>query len=160
VTCLRKGGVAPSCVAVDAMLGWLARWLRIIGVDARYGDRPDDELAETPCLLVTRDRELFRRRRGPAVLLLTEDHVAWISALIRALGVEPFRRTRCPKCNAELVEIPCAEAERRVGHPVRSPRCWACPNCGSIYWEGSHWRGIKKVVDEALRKPVDCPETH
>jgi|GEM_PF-1159674 Uncharacterized conserved protein len=109
------------------MLGWLARWLRIIGVDARYGDRPDDELAETPCLLVTRDRELFRRRRGPAVLLLTEDHVAWISALIRALGVEPFRRTRCPKCNAELVEIPCAEAERRVGHPVRSPEMLGLP---------------------------------
>ncbi|MGC9170349.1 MAG: Mut7-C RNAse domain-containing protein [Thermoproteus sp.] len=158
VTCLRKGGAAPSCVAVDAMLGWLARWLRILGVDARYGEQSDEELAETPCLLVTRDRELFRRRRGPAVLLITDDHVVWISALMRTLGVKPFEKTRCPKCNAELEEIPCAEAERRAGHPIRSDRCWACPNCGSVYWEGSHWRGIREVVEKAAKTPVDCAE--
>lgn len=145
-------------MAVDAMLGWLARWLRIIGVDARYGQLSDEELASTGCLLVTRDRELFKRRRGPAVLLLTDDHVEWIAALIGIMKAEPFKETRCPKCNAKLVEVPCSEAENAVGHPVYSNKCWKCPNCGSVYWEGSHWRGIRKVVDEALRKHVICAE--
>lgn len=158
MSCLYKGGPPPNCVAVDAMLGWLARWLRIIGVDARYSLASDEELASTRCLLVTRDKELFKRRKGPAVLLLTDDHVEWISALLRILEVEPFKETRCPKCNARLVEAPCPEVESIMGHPVRSSKCWRCPSCGSAYWEGSHWRGIRKVVDEALRRRVVCAE--
>ncbi|MEL9990985.1 MAG: Mut7-C RNAse domain-containing protein [Thermoproteus sp.] len=156
VTCIYKGGAVPRCVVVDAMLGWLVRWLRIVGVDARYGDLPDEELASTPCLLVTRDRELFKRRRGPAVLFLTDDHVAWISALIRLLGVEPLKESRCPKCNFKLVEIPCEEAERRVSHAIHSNRCWVCPNCGSTYWIGSHWVGIRKTIEAAIKRQVIC----
>ncbi len=158
MSCIYKGGSAPRCVAVDAMLGWLARWLRILGVDARYGQLSDEELASTECLLVTRDRELFRKRRGPAVLLLTDDHVEWISALIGILGVKPFENTRCPKCNSVLVEVPCSEAEKIAGHPIYSKKCWRCPSCGSVYWEGSHWRGIRMVLDQAIRRQVICAE--
>lgn len=157
--CRYKGGVAPNCVVVDAMLGWLARWLRIIGIDTAYGDAPDEELARTSCLLVTRDRALFERRRGPALLLLTEDHVEWLSALIHLLNVKPFVESRCPKCNTVLREAPCSDAEALVGHKIYSNRCWICPNCGSVYWEGSHWRGLRTTVKEALQRDVRCEKT-
>jgi uncharacterized protein with PIN domain len=155
VTCILKGGPA-KCVAVDAMLGWLARWLRILGVDAPPVGESDEELLSTPCLLVTRDRELFRRRKGPALLLLTDDHAAWLSAVINALGITPFRESRCPKCNALLYRVDCEEAERAVGHRVASAVCWRCPNCGSYYWLGSHWRGILSTVQRALERGDRC----
>lgn len=40
-----------------------------------------------------------------------------------------------------------AERERRG---PRGP-LWACPDCGQVYWEGGHWRNIRRILDEARR---------
>jgi len=24
---------------------------------------------------------------------------------------------------------------------------WRCERCGKLYWQGSHWRGIRKRLD-------------
>lgn len=158
VTCVYKGDLSSAkCVVVDDMLGWLARWLRIIGVDVPpTAGRTDEELASTPCLLATRDRELFKRRKGPSLLLLTDDHVAWLSAVIKILGLSPFNTTRCPLCNSPLIKVDCSEAERAVGHKILSTTCWRCPTCDNYYWPGSHWRGITQTVAKALIAAVEC----
>ncbi|MFN4046405.1 MAG: Mut7-C RNAse domain-containing protein, partial [Acidilobaceae archaeon] len=28
---------------------------------------------------------------------------------------------------------------------------YLCTKCGKAYWEGSHWRNIRRVIDEARR---------
>jgi uncharacterized protein with PIN domain len=156
VACELKGSPRADCIYVDAMLGWLARMLRILfGARVVYSPgASDSELAATDCLVVTRDEELFRVRRGPTLLLRTDDHDAWIAAFLR-LGFRPFERTACPACGGELVEVDCGEAERAVGHAVVSERCWRCTSCGHYYWVGSHWRGLRELVERARRADVD-----
>ena len=154
-------GNLPSrahCIYVDAMLGWLARWLRMLGYDTRYDPHVgDEELASTQCLVVTRDVDLFRRRDGDVLLLVTDDHVAWIAAVSIVMGfpVEvDFARTRCPLCNTPLVEVPREAAD--VPPRVISDRFWKCPRCGKAYWVGSHWKRIGEVLGRASEIASAC----
>lgn len=153
--CLLKGQ-PTSCVHVDAMLGWLARWLRLaFGIEAAYSPHADDKaLLQSPCLVATRDVGLFHARKGPTLLLLTEDHVRWIAAFI-ALGYKPGA-TRCPTCGGPLDPVDCAQASVAVGHPVISSRCWRCAICGRHYWRGSHWRRIEATLAKAQASEVNC----
>lgn len=145
------------CIYVDAMLGWLARMLRILfGAEVLYSSSiGDSELLKTNCLVVTRDEELFRQRRGPTILLKTDDHVKWIAVFLR-LGMRPFEKTRCPECGGELVKVSCSEAEAAVGHAIQSASCWRCVNCGKYYWVGSHWRRLRQLVREAEEVRAEC----
>jgi len=31
-------------------------------------------------------------------------------------------------------------------------RFYVCPSCGKVYWEGSHWRNIRRILEEARRR--------
>lgn len=161
VDCIVKGEIRLNCVYVDSMLGWLARMLRILfGLKVVYNPSAEDSgLAGTECFLVTRDEELFNRRKGPALLLKTDDHVKWIAAFIK-LGVTPFEKSLCPLCGGELVEIDCNEAMRLVGHEIRSAKCWRCTVCGHVYWVGSHWRRLRALVEEANAITLECLRTY
>jgi uncharacterized protein with PIN domain len=131
--------------------------LRILfGVPAVYSaELKDAELAETECFVVTRDKDLFRRRRGSTLLIATDDHVKWVAAFLK-LGLKPFTKSACPVCGGALAEVSCKEAERAVGHEIHSNRCWRCVFCGRFYWVGSHWRGLRRLVEEAEKTMVDC----
>ncbi|MFN3804238.1 MAG: Mut7-C RNAse domain-containing protein [Pyrobaculum sp.] len=148
--CIIKGAPHLGCIYVDSMLGWLARFLRIVfGLKVTYSPNIDDvELLKTQCLVVTMDEELFKNRRGPTILLKTGDHIVWISVFL-SLGAKPFEKSTCPTCGGELAEVTCKEAESHVGHEIRSSQCWRCTSCGHIYWRGSHWRGIYDTVERA-----------
>ncbi len=147
---------------VDAMLGKLARWLRLLGHDAEYGrDASDEELlrraGEEGRVLLTSDVELFRRalQSGVEAFLVRgrteEERLAELSS---AFGIElevDLRRSRCPKCNAPVVEVPKEEVRGLVpeGSWRRYDRFWRCTGCGQIYWQGSHWSNIEAVLSRA-----------
>lgn len=142
------------CVVVDAMLGWLARWLRMLGLDTRYDPNVSDEelINEEECVIVTRDLQVFKSARGPAVLLLSDNHVEWLAAVAQALGMDlevKWDRTRCPHCNTPLVLVDRQDVEGKVPPRVKSTLYWSCPSCGQVYWVGSHWRNIERVLREA-----------
>src|SRR5262249_10770147 len=68
---------APRFVA-DAMLGRVARWLRVLGFDVVYDPTLHDaalvQLAEADDrILLTRDRQLLRDRRPPRAIEITSD---------------------------------------------------------------------------------------
>lgn len=157
VDCLIKGEVDLSCVYVDSMLGWLARMLRILfGIKTLYAPDADDaDLAKTTCVVATRDEELFKARRGPTILLKTEDHVKWIAVFIHA-GARPLEKSLCPICGGELAEVDCADAEVAVGHKIMSNKCWRCTSCGKTYWRGSHWRRLEALLEQARATAVQC----
>lgn len=131
--------------------------LRILfGLKVIYSsDLGDTELLNTECLVVTRDEELYKTRRGPTILIKTDDHVKWISIFLR-LGLKPFEKSRCPLCGGDVVEVSCREAEKAVGHRIFSEKCWRCTSCGRYYWVGAHWRRLKKLVEEAYETTLDC----
>lgn len=137
---------------VDAMLGKLARYLRMCGYDAAYtldrGIEDDDAILATAegegRRIVTRDASLATRA-GDAVLIESRD----VDGQLRELRDAGFELTltspdRCGRCNGALV--PVGEGEETPGYapyPGERP-VWRCPDCGQHFWRGSHWDDVEE----------------
>jgi uncharacterized protein with PIN domain len=139
---------------VDAMLGTLAKWLRILGYDAVYDPGLDDyqlmRLARAEDrVLLTRDRELARRRGVRVLLVESEDLDAQIQQVFADLDLRPARSfSRCPICNEPLLEIDRETARSRVPAYVAQTqdRFSHCPACQRVYWRGTHWRRMDEQL--------------
>jgi hypothetical protein len=145
----------PPRLLVDAMLGRLARWLRLMGYDAAYWrDGSDEELMAAARaegrLIVTRDHALAGRRGVHALLVPAESLDEQIAEVQAALGGHPEPFTRCPECNGALAELPHAAARDLV-----PPYVWhtqsqfrRCPGCGRVYWKGTHWPAMVTRLEQ------------
>jgi hypothetical protein len=151
--CTAKG--ATPRVIVDAMLGKLAKWLRLAGYDAAYWrDGSDNELiaharAENR-LIVTRDHQLAGRRRVWALLIAAEALDEQITEARSVLGGTPQPFSRCPECNGVLDDLP-----RDAARDLVPPYVWhtqtefrRCPDCERIYWKGTHWPAVQARLAE------------
>lgn len=144
----------------DAMLGRLARWLRVLGLDTLYDEvNPDPVLVQTADeedrVLLTRDRHLLRELRPVRAWEVTEDApLAQLRDVVRRFDIGFPRElfTRCLVCNTPLVELGESEAlalvpdrSRGLPGPVRR-----CPACGRVYWQGSHARRMRAALERSL----------
>jgi uncharacterized protein with PIN domain len=158
VRSLRSG--AESRFFADAMLGRLARWLRILGFDCAYESAiADAELvrraAREERVILSRDRALPEEWRISGIQLLeSEGLVEQIREVVRAFDLGGAVRifSRCNECNEPLRAAAKAEVAGRV-----PPRILAtqeafreCPACGRVYWEGSHTEHMRRAVDAVL----------
>jgi uncharacterized protein with PIN domain len=142
---------------LDAHLGRLARYLRLLGFDCLYqNDFHDDDLArissEQQRTLLTRDRILLQRKvitrgyfiRATQPLQQTVEVLRRfdLSGDIRPLG-------RCIRCNGLLEEIGKDAIEARLEPRTRRyyQHFRICPDCGQIYWRGSHFRKMSRLID-------------
>jgi uncharacterized protein with PIN domain len=148
----------------DAHLGGLAHMLRMMGFDTVYDNQFHDDsivaIAEQDGRIVlTRDRELLKRRtitHGCYVhALKTEEQLREIvERLDLAHSARPF--TLCLHCNAPLHPIDKASVFERLPPRVQAnyERFSTCDVCGRVFWEGSHWRNMRRVLDDVL--PADA----
>ena len=147
----------------DVMLGRLARWLRLAGLDTVYErDLDDRQLADlarrTGRVLLTRDHELARRRGVQAILVKSD----WVSEQLKQVlpvlptGAAP-RSPRCPRCNGGLEPLGSSQAPSTVPAAVRESgtALRRCVVCGQVYWKGSHWAGISQVLAEDGSRPAE-----
>jgi uncharacterized protein with PIN domain len=144
------------------MLGALARWLRALDVDVTYDPALDDpELVERAVAegrtILTRDRRLTERRRARNHLLIRSDDVAeQLRQVLDELGLQPDPDRllgRCLRCNTPLAPIDPELARARVPPWVArtQDRFRACPDCGRVYWRGTHVRRMLARLDEMTR---------
>lgn len=142
---------------VDAMLGKLARYLRMCGYDAAYvlddGDDPGDErileraTAENRTL-VTRDEQLARRA-PESVLLRTKD----IEAQLREFRDAGYDLTlsddpvRCGSCNGVVVPVADGDDVPEYAPDAEEARRYRCRDCGQVFWRGSHWTDVAERLD-------------
>jgi uncharacterized protein with PIN domain len=156
-------GEGPPRFAADAMLGRLARWLRLLGFDVIYApDVADADLvrravAEQRAIL-TRDRRLPEEWRVEGVHLVRAEHTRpQLLEVVRrfdlALWMRPF--TRCPRCNAPLAPATPEEVRARVPARVLAEHgsFRRCTVCGQVYWRGSHVRRIRSVIESLAAAP-------
>lgn len=148
-------GGSPQRFLADAMLGKLARWLRILGYDTAYERTIDDDelirrLLEEGRWLLTRDRHLAQRRvlRG-RLTLLQSDHVPdqlreLASDQHLELKLGSNTACRCADCNALLVPISKEQVLKNVPPLVAQEQdeFARCPSCGRLFWPGSHWQRL------------------
>jgi uncharacterized protein with PIN domain len=155
---LRDTPLRRIAFAADAHLGRLARYLRLLGFDTLFENDPGDDVlarisAEEGRVLLSRDRALLRR---PAVT-----HGLWVPTVrpreqlryvLERLDlfrlVRPF--TRCTVCNGPLAVADKRTLGDEVPSRVRAvfDDFWRCPNCGRIYWQGSHYERLSYFVDQ------------
>jgi uncharacterized protein len=146
----------PTRFMADAMLGRLARWLRILGYDTAYEkDIPDERLIERALRenrwLLTRDRHLAQRKllRGRHTLIASDDVEGQLYQLQRDLTIDldvnHQRGYRCADCNVVLTSISHNDATPLVPPFVSQQyrEFLQCPHCRRVFWPGTHWDDLR-----------------
>jgi uncharacterized protein len=156
----RPQSVPAARFLLDVHLGTVARRLRLVGVDAAYGNDLDDDTLialanDQRRVLLTQDRGLLCRHR------------LWLGAFVRgsrpddqfadlldrfAPPLAPW--TRCTACNGTLVRVAKKTvADRLEPGTRRSYDTFACcESCGHVYWKGAHHKRLEAIVDDALAR--------
>jgi uncharacterized protein with PIN domain len=157
---VRERPLRATRFVADAHLGGLAHLLRMMGFDTLYDNAFQDgeieRLArEDNRIVLTRDRELLKRRsitHGCYVRALrSEPQLREIfERLDLARSARPF--TRCLACNAPLAPIDKVQALPKLPPKVRElyERFTTCTVCQRVFWEGSHWRHMRRIADSLL----------
>ncbi len=151
---------------VDGMLGKLTRWLRMMGHDAVYmNDAEDKDLVTTAAkenrILLTSDVALFRlaTTRGTDAYLVkgrTEaERLAGVAGRFKFDLSVDTTQSRCPTCGSELKTASKEEVKGKVPETTFKVfnQFWACsnPDCGKVYWQGSHWENIGALLEKARK---------
>jgi len=140
------------------MLGRLARELRLLGIDCTYQNEPNSEQTLKRAkhegrLLLTRNTKL--KDKESVVFVESEnvgDQVRQILTAFPDLAIKPM--TRCLNCNGVLVEREKESIKSAVPFYVyrTQERFYSCPNCGRIYWRGTHYEDMKKRINRYHKK--------
>jgi len=154
----------PAFLA-DAMLGRLARALRLLGFDTAYvrsmppGGRRSLLDRWAGRILLTRNVRWWREAAPKTCLLITDDR--WeeqVRQVLHDLALRVCRErcfTRCLLCNAVLETVAPETAWRHVPEYVASVhgRFRRCPSCGRVYWRGTHRSRMTRWVERVLATP-------
>jgi len=160
VSQVRPRPLRQTKFVLDAHLGRLAAYLRMLGFDTLYrNDYRDDELARISSaehrILLTRDRGLLMRRAVTHGYCIREGAARkQLAEVVRrfdlAGSAAPF--TRCMVCNGPLRSVAKEHVAERM--PPRS-RAYAndvreCTGCGQLFWNGSHYRRMLALVTQVV----------
>lgn len=147
----------PPRFVLDTHLGRLAAYLRMLGFDALYRNDYDDSAlarisAEQGRVLLTCDRGLLMRRQVALGYYVRERQPhRQVSELVTRLrlrdALRPF--TRCMSCNGPLLPVSKEAVIEHLPPRVRARHddFVRCGNCGKIYWEGSHYERMRRLID-------------
>ena len=141
-------------------LGRLAKWLRILGFDAEYMQEHNPSALIIKALrdervILTRNHRLPQVHGAPLLVLQEERIKAQVAEVLRRLHITPdsaMMLTRCTLCNTQLDAV----AKDKIQHKVPAyvfetqHNFMSCPSCGRVYWQGTHWDGIRSQIEGVL----------
>ena len=137
----------------DVMLGRLARLMRFAGYDVEYDSKADDDFLLKRSrykMLLTCDRPLARRAVDRRVYLVQNTGaIRQLAEIQKKFPSGLPAATRCLVCNVKIRKI----AKSRVRHLVppfifsKYENFLICPRCSRIYWPGTHFEGMLRVIE-------------
>jgi uncharacterized protein with PIN domain len=146
----------------DGMLGKLTRWLRMLGYNVKYSNRLDDSqlmaiAKKERRILLTRDLELYQQAIAKGVqafFVNGQTEAEKLAKIAQKFGINleiNMATSRCPKCNAKVKPIPKENVKGKVEDSTFNfyNEFWECPKCSQIYWQGAHWKRIRKTLETA-----------
>jgi uncharacterized protein with PIN domain len=135
----------------------------MLGFDSHYQNDIDDaKLAEISGreqrILLSRDRRLLMRKSITAGYCLRSlNSLEQLNEVVQrfdlAPRVIPFHR--CLRCNHELEPVRKEEVLDRL-EPLTKQyfnEFHICRACGQIYWKGSHYEKLQRVVEKITNSP-------
>ena len=147
------------------MLGRLANWLRLLGVDVLYFPDIEDREVIKICqeqkrTILTRDTRMLQCKGARHAVLIRSDHVfEQLQQMKDMLDLhDPDLGERCIACNGNLYAVTDRGQVQDlvpdyVYHNFES--FMRCDCCGKVYWEGSHYKNIRERLKEVLRKNIE-----
>ena len=148
---------------VDANVGKLARWLRMLGYDTLYfNDIDDGELVRVGLqqkrVVITKDTQIMLRRvitdgRVKAALVTDDDPKDQFRFLAEEFKLDRSKQfTRCLECNQVLVQRNKDEVKNLVPPYVfqTQTQYYQCPECERVYWRATHWQHMTQELDDLL----------
>lgn len=147
---------------VDCMLGKLAKWLKILGFDAVFYNKIEDsDLIDAARrerrILLTRDTGIMEKAGDIKTLFIESEE--WREQVVQVLdefdlwkNIYPY--SRCLECNNPLKKIPKRKAKNMVSPFVynHAQRFSICPQCGRIFWQGTHFQDMEIKIANLLKK--------
>lgn len=141
-------------------LGRLAKWLRILGIDAVYF-RQDNassliiEALRQERVIVTRNHRLQRPTGVRIIMIGSEKIKEQLAEVLKVLNIKPASDkmfSRCTVCNDELISIEKEKIRDKVPEYVFKTQdsFTACPDCKRIYWRGTHWGNVENILKEIV----------
>lgn len=147
---------------VDAMLGNIAKKLRLLGYDSKYSSNSkDDELIikakNENRILITKDlplAEKAKKQKAFVINLINDKEMEQLIQIFKNLETPSVsvsgNNARCTECNGRLQVIEKKSIMNKIPEGVfeKIDDFWKCSNCNKIYWEGTHIQRLQKFVDE------------
>ncbi len=151
---------------VDAMLGNIAKKLRLFGFDSEYvSDIDDSKLIETAKnenrTIISRDRNLIDRAKKneiSSVYITKENEIEQFLEIIKTTHLQfdeiSGDSARCTKCNSPTSQIDKLEIKNKIPPGVLEyhDKFWKCDRCDQIYWEGTHIKNLQVFVHKIKLK--------
>ena len=151
---------------VDAMLGNIAKKLRLLGFDSEYfSDIDDSKLIEKAQnenrIIISRDRHLIDRAKKkeiPSIYITKENEIDQFLEILETINLQLNEISgdisRCTKCNSTTSRISKLKIENKIPQGVLeyNDRFWKCDKCDKIYWEGTHTKNLQEFVHEIKRR--------
>ena len=147
---------------LDGHLGRLASHLRMLGLDSLYHNAfEDDELVRISVaegrILLTRDRLLLMHKIiTQGYLLRSLNATEQLFEVVQRFGlvkwVRPFER--CMNCNQPLEPVGKETVLEKLEPLTKKyyDEFKLCPGCGQVYWKGSHYERMVKVIEQLTQQ--------
>ena len=159
--------IKPAGFVIDTTMGKLAKWLRIMGLDAHYQHSYKkieiENLLKKGRILLTRNRALKDSLR-PSVLIYS-DRVQGQLMELKENGLLPATSKnwfkRCIRCNIPLQSAQIEDVQGRIPEYIISQNIeWIqkCTSCNRYFWPGSHRkRMLKQIKDWGIPEEENTP---
>lgn len=155
---IENGSPIDPRFLLDCHLGRLTAHLRMLGFDCLYQNNYDDSLmtkiaTEEKRILLTRDRRLLMRKViMHGYCLRSLDPLEQLTEVLQRFELtaraQPFHR--CLRCNQPLEPVAKDAIIDRL-EPLTKlyfDEFHICPACGQIYWKGSHYDRMQKLIEQ------------
>ncbi|HOX54906.1 MAG: Mut7-C RNAse domain-containing protein [Candidatus Omnitrophica bacterium] len=139
-------------------LGRLAKWMRILGFDTEYFKEENYPKLK---IIALRDQRIILTRNTrmsqPKGIRLVQVKHDFLDEQLRDISQEIDLKaeknsmfSRCTICNVGLEAVEKENIKDKVPEYVfkTQDKFLQCPNCHRIYWSGTHWGNVEKILKE------------
>ena len=145
---------------VDAMLGNLAKKLRVLGYDSKYFSSIEDDkiiliAKNEKRVILTKDEQLTKiaeKQSVSFVLIRGNDELEQIVQINTKIKLDRFvvdtNNSRCIACNGKLESVEKFRIIGKIPEGIleREQEFWMCDSCKKVYWEGTHFQKLQEFA--------------
>jgi uncharacterized protein with PIN domain len=146
---------------VDHMLGKLAKYLRMLGVDTVYFTQTDvftliEKAYQEKRIILTRNTKLKKIASFPNFFFIINDQPNnQLSEVLKYFKIHISHEqlfTRCLHCNQRLIAGNHEDVKGKVPSYILNihKEFSLCPQCKKVYWKGTHLKKMEKIIWKVL----------